>query len=93
MGAFGGWLHGWKAEGAGKLRFAPGAVFDLEAPSSLSRRERHVIAAATGGIEGVPASVFSDGKETYWKLSVGKDELGVDTLYLHWECGMTITVW
>ena len=76
----------------GKLRFAPGAVFDLEAPRSLSRRERHVIAAATGGIEGVPESVFSDGKETYWKLSVGKDERGIDTLYLHWECGLTITV-
>ena len=77
----------------GKLKFAPGARFDLEAPMSLSRRERHVIAAATGGIEGVPASVFSDGKETYWKLSVGKDELGIDTLYLHWDCGMTIMVW
>ena len=77
----------------GKLKFAPGARFDLEAPRSLSRRERHVIAAATGGIEGVPESVFSDGKETYWKLSVGKDERGIDTLYLHWDCGMTIMVW
>lgn len=75
----------------GKLKFGPGAVFDLENSRSISRSQRHVIAEATGGIEGVPAQVFSDGEVTHWRLSVGRGESGNATLELQWSMGVVIS--
>lgn len=75
----------------GKLKFSPGAVFDLEDPRSISRHQRHVIAEAADGIEGVPAHVLSDGEVTHWRLSVGRGDSGNETLELHWSMGVVIS--
>ena len=76
---------------SGKLKFAAGSVLEGTDLALLSHKTEHTLAAATDGIEGMPAFDDDAPGNKGWHL-VKETVNGVESLKLFWQRGMTISI-
>ena len=79
----------------GKLEFADGCALEWQDLSDLPRKGVYTIAAATGGIVGLPSwkpAADANSKEKYWRLEKVTDASGVETLVFYRSVGAVIIV-
>ena len=75
----------------GKLKFAAGSVLEGADLSLLSRKTEHMLATATGGIEGMPAFDSNALGNNGWHL-VKETVNGVESVKLFWRLGTTVVI-